>query len=100
MDTWNDHIILKQAAHCPKGRPSLLFDCSILWGSPDMSKPVYLNLLNRCDEIVQRHLPVMGATDEFSELALEIMLLDEVPLPSVLHEALDTFDELITKMEL
>lgn len=100
MDTWNDHRIRKQTSHGPAGRPSFLFDCPDVLGFPDMSMQVDLNLLWNCEEILSVNLPDMGASDEFSELALELMLMHELHLTTTVHDAMDLFDSLVELMDL
>jgi hypothetical protein len=99
-ETWNDHRIRKQTNNCVVGRPSFLYDCPLQPGSRDMSVGVDLETLTTCEDLLAVKIPVMGASDEFSELALEVMLMHDLKIPSTLHEALDLFDSLCRVMEL
>ncbi|XP_060578375.1 uncharacterized protein LOC132735447 [Ruditapes philippinarum] len=100
LETWNDHRIRKQTNQCIVGRPSFLYDCPEEYGAQDQSKPVDRNLLNNCQEIFSINLPEMGASDEFSEIALELMLLHNLQLPSTLDDAMILFERLYELMEL
>lgn len=100
MDTWNDHRIRKQTTRSPAGRPSFLFDCPEYLGYSDMSMYADMSLLQNCEEIVSVQLPIMGASDEFSELALEVMLMYNLHLPTSLQDAMDLFVNLVELMGL
>ena len=61
-----------------------------------------MSLLENCELVFSVKLHVMGVSDDFSELALNVMLMYNLQLPNTvhIHEAMDLFVDLVELMGL